>query len=79
MSELKVGQVWRHKKRGSLYRIGAIGALLQCSTYEAVEDKVGLSPWVIYFSEAPRDKEEHVYIRLESEFLDGRFELVDEP
>lgn len=59
------GPVWRHIKRGTLYReIGA--AFLQCS--EAPADRVAL---VIY-----RGDDGVMWARPHDEFYDGRFERV---
>ncbi len=71
-SRLAVGQFWRHKKNGHVYVIMETGVLMQCSTHEDFEIVVGDRPWVVYRNSANR-----TFIRLESEFTDGRFEKVE--
>lgn len=74
MTKLEIGQLWRHKKRGTVYRILKSGVVIQCSTNEEFEAKFAEQFWVIYkqatLAETPW------FVRLESEFLDGRFELM---
>ncbi len=76
MTDIQVGQKWRHKKRGTLYEIVCTAAFIQCATdphVESYEDEdwvayhpVGLSPAVA------------LHFRMKEEFLDGRFELVED-
>jgi hypothetical protein len=79
VAEIKVGQKWRHKKRDAVYIVVSTTASIQCSTYEdnpiiaALEDE----DWVAYQPvKAPIP--ENLYFRLREEFLDGRFELVED-
>jgi hypothetical protein len=73
MSDIEVGQVWRHKKRLSVYEIVAHSALIQCSTFPDVEAAVGEVLWVAYRGMGSG----MMYFRPKAEFLDGRFELVE--
>lgn len=70
MTELRTGQHWRHKKRGSVYEIVATDCTMQCSSYEAwaMEEEM----WVAYRSITGHQ----LHFRMSEEFLDGRFELV---
>jgi hypothetical protein len=64
--------VWRHKKRGTTYQVVTHFAALQCATDQAIEDRFDDLNWTIY-----RSREDGaVYMRLTSEFMDGRFERV---
>lgn len=72
----ETGQLWRHKKRDNVYRTLKTGIIMQCSTDEAFEERFGEQFWVLYKKATLEDTP--WFIRLESEFLDGRFELVDE-
>lgn len=60
------GQMWRHKTRGSTYEVLA-RATMQCA-----DNPLDDAPVVIY-----RDLMGYTWVRPESEFLDGRFELVE--
>lgn len=74
MTELTRGQMWQHRKRGGVYQIVSTGVKMQCSTYEEFETIVGEAKWVVYRSiEYPNA----CYMRLESEFLDGRFRILE--
>jgi hypothetical protein len=72
MNPLRVGDQWRHVKTGDVYTILETGVLMQCSTYQEFENVVGLERWVVYSK--PNDHRR--FMRLEKEFLDGRFQLV---
>lgn len=63
---------WRHNKSGGVYEIVYSNALLQCSTFQTIEDVVKDLSWTVYrntTSGAP-------YVRLTKEFQDGRFQKV---
>jgi hypothetical protein len=65
---------WRHRKRGSVYEALSHSALLQCSTAPEFEAAFKSKDWTVY-----RNIETGIfYIRPTEEFLDGRFERVDE-
>lgn len=66
-------QLWRHKKRGTVYAIDANDALMQCSTHPEIEGMFGGKKWTVYRDVASNK----TYIRLTSEFNDGRFERVE--
>lgn len=68
-----MADLWRHKKRGTVYTIEANDALLQCSTHPEIEDRFGGLKWTVYRDVATNK----TYIRLTSEFNDGRFERVE--
>lgn len=68
-------QLWRHKKRGTVYEIITDHASVQCSSYQNFEDTFAETPWTVYRSVNTH----HVYIRPTEEFLDGRFEMVAAP
>ena len=61
-------QRYRHKKRGSTYRIIHYGTM-QCSTYVPYIDN---EPVIIYQCE----EDDKIWVRLEKEFFDGRFEKI---
>jgi hypothetical protein len=63
-------QRYRHKKRGSIYRVLAEKAEAQCATADIEEAEVV----VVY--QAERDGS--VWVRRRAEFFDGRFELVED-
>ena len=63
--EIKTDQVWRHIKRGSEYVIHSFSILQLDGPHD-------LAPMVLYY-----DRQTGILcVRLVSEFLDGRFELV---
>jgi hypothetical protein len=69
--KIEAGSLWRHKKRGSVYRVIDGSAQVQ-----APEDS-GLTDYevvVVYQSKAGE-----TWVRRHSEFLDGRFEKLSEP
>jgi hypothetical protein len=77
MSELEVGQRWRHLKRGDIYEIIAIGCRAQASFLGedglvSAQLMIEEGDWVAYRPETGTT----LYFRHEQEFLDGRFELV---
>lgn len=59
---------WRHKKRGSEYTILGV-AEMQCST----DPKFDHMPVIIYMGD-----DNQVWVRLKDEFMDGRFEAINE-
>jgi len=74
--DIRVGQTWRHEKRGSQYLIVSVSAHMQSSSdphLEGFEDE----PWVAYWPVA-NPVPESLYFRLRDEFLDGRFTLIAE-
>jgi hypothetical protein len=71
MAEIKIGQRWRHKKRGSVYEIVDISATIQCSARPEIEKLFELQGWVVY-----RSMNGRLVVRPYPEFMDGRFELV---
>lgn len=79
MSDLEVGQRWRHLKRGGVYEIIATGCRAQASFLGedgllSVQQMIEEGDWVAYRSESSTT----LYFRHEQEFLDGRFELMVE-
>ena len=65
LARIKPGQKWQHKKRGSLYTILSVGKF-QCS--EEAFANLDYRETVVYQGEKG-----DVWVRLVSEFLDGRF------
>lgn len=66
--------IWQHKKRGTTYQVMTHFALLQCASDQEIEDRFKDLNWTIY-----RSREDGaVYVRLTSEFMDGRFERIGE-
>lgn len=59
--------LYRHKKRGTVYRIISL-ALLQ---WDGPQD---MAPVVVYYDVDDREK---VWVRSHSEFFDGRFEEIE--
>jgi hypothetical protein len=70
---LRVGQKWRHKKRGGLYTIVSDNAGLQCASAPELEEAFEDCALAVYQHELGG-----YYVRPVDEFLDGRFELVSE-
>lgn len=70
MNEIAVGELWRHKKRGSTYKIIEIDAVIQCADLEV--QKYEGEDWVAY----QHEQGGRMFFRLRQEFLDGRFEKV---
>lgn len=62
--------MWIHKKTGGKYRILSSDAKMECSTEPRFESQFGASDWIIY----QNTETNKMYIRLKSEFMDGRFE-----
>lgn len=61
---------WRHKKRGSIYKVLTHDAKIQNKEMEYLyPDK----QWTVYENLSDGS----VYVRMTSEFLDGRFEKVN--
>lgn len=75
---IKSGQIWKHVKTDGHYEIVSVGALLQCSTLPVFEKELGDHSWVVYRSVVDPSQTPGYYLRLESEFTDGRFEMVSE-
>lgn len=65
-------EVWRHKKRGTVYEIIASDAALQCSGVPEFEEMFDGDDWTVYRNV----KTGAVYVRPTFEFTDGRFEKV---
>jgi hypothetical protein len=65
---------WRHKKRGTTYEVLSDTASLQCASAPAFEEQFEDDLWTVYRSEATQA----IYIRPTEEFLDGRFEKIEE-
>ena len=70
--EIEAGQLWRHKKRGTLYEIITANAGLQCSAAPNFEEMFEDDGFVVYRS----IKAGSYHIRPAPEFVDGRFERV---
>jgi hypothetical protein len=64
--------LYRHKKRGTAFRVLSSDARLKCSTDREVGSAADRM-FTVYQS-LETDK---IYIRLTSEFMDGRFEVID--
>lgn len=73
-TENLVGTRWRHKVRGLCYRIISDTACLQCATAVEFEEKFEGEHWIVYQSEVTG----HVWVRPREEFLDGRFEQIEQ-
>lgn len=70
--QVRFGQQWRHKKRGTVYEIITDAASMQCSEapdFEAMFEDVD---WTVYRN----IKTGAIWFRPTMEFLDGRFELL---
>ncbi|TWA89557.1 hypothetical protein [Bradyrhizobium stylosanthis] len=72
MTQIQTGQIWRHKKRGHLYEIVAIDAMIQLSSIgdDEVAEVLEGEDWIAY---RPVDGY-RLFFRMRDEFLDGRFE-----
>lgn len=68
--EPKVGERYRHTKRGTVYTVENVNVRIQASEYDGVDGARG----VLYKSEADGD----YTIRPVTEFTDGRFVKLDE-
>jgi hypothetical protein len=69
-------QLYRHKERGVVYRVLSSDAMLQCPTAltaPRIEKWAADKTFTVYQSLVTQK----VYIRLTSEFMDGRFEVID--
>jgi hypothetical protein len=77
MSEIEVGQQWRHKKRGHVYEIVAIDAMIQLSSIgdDEVATVLEDEDWIIY----RLGNGHRMFVRMREEFLDGRFEQLPTP
>jgi len=65
-------QLWRHKKRGTVYEIITASAALQCASAPQFEEQFEDIAWTVYRSISTGI----FYVRPTGEFQDGRFELV---
>lgn len=65
--------IWRHKKRGTKYRVLTYVASLQCAEAPEFEAMFDDDHFVVYQSIDTGA----IYVRPEPEFMDGRFEIVD--
>jgi hypothetical protein len=74
---IEIGQKWRHKERGSVYEILDPNSRVQCSSVEgSMQRMLEAQIWVSY-----RDVHGAPFptcFRMRDEFLDGRFELVED-
>jgi hypothetical protein len=64
--------IWMHKKRGTTYQVVTHFAMLQCASDQETEDRFQDLNWTIYRSR----EDDAFYVRLTSEFMDGRFERI---
>lgn len=72
---IDVGQIWRHKERGSSYMILSYEARIQCSCVEkSMQNMLEAEFWVSYRD--IRGGDHPICFRMVDEFLDGRFERV---
>lgn len=69
------GSKWLHKKRGTTYEVVTDTAGLQCSAAQDFEDLFAEDCWTVYRNVATGA----VWVRLTEEFLDGRFECIENP
>lgn len=65
--------IWRHKKRGTTYRVLTYVASLQCASAQEVEAMFEDDSFVVY----QNTETGAIYVRPYPEFTDGRFEPVD--
>lgn len=56
---------WKHLKSGGTYNVLTHTAMLQCSTHPEVEKLA--QNWTVY------ERDGLLFVRMTSEFLDGRF------
>jgi hypothetical protein len=70
-----MSELWRHKKRGTVYEVLTDSASLQCSAAEEFERMFEDDSWTVYRDVSTR----HIWVRPTKEFLDGRFERVPTP
>ena len=66
--------LWRHKKRGTVYEVLYDAAGLKCATEPEFEHMFDDEHWTVYRNV----KTGAISIRLTEEFNDGRFEKVEE-
>lgn len=69
------GALWRHKKRGTTYRILHGEKYADCTASSATITQIDHEPFVVYQDVA----DGKVWVRPRSEFFDGRFEPVAPP
>lgn len=66
---------WKHKKRGSVYEVITDTASIQCSADPAFEQRFEDESWTVYRNIHTQS----IWVRPTEEFLDGRFEKIEEP
>lgn len=71
--DLNVGDVVRHKKRGSTYEVVSTTARIQLSSQPLIEGVFADTEFVIYSSTLDASA---YFVRPLEEFCDGRFEIV---
>ncbi len=78
MSDIQVGQKWRHKKTGGIYEVISTVAAIQISTPEFAEPAALLEDedWIAYVRYGSSVNSGMLYFRMKEEFLDGRFEFL---
>lgn len=69
-----IGTIWRHKKRGITYEVMADQASMQCSAAPEFERLFDDEDWIVYRNITTG----LVWVRPAPEFLDGRFERVEQ-
>lgn len=74
MDGIEIGERWRHRKRGIVYEIIATSANLQCSAAPEFEAMFDDDHFIVYKSV----RTGAFWIRPAPEFLDGRFEKVEQ-
>lgn len=73
MTEIKSGQIWRHKKTGGTYQVINANAMLQCSAAPEFESMFEDDCFTVYQSR----RTGAYFVRPTEEFADGRFELIN--
>jgi hypothetical protein len=68
-----MSDLWRHKKRGTVYEIITQDASLQCATWPEMEEMFDDDTFTVYRS----INTSAIYVRPTPEFMDGRFEKVE--
>lgn len=66
--------IWRHKKRGTTYRVLTYTASLQCASAPEIEGMFEDDNFVVYQNTQTGE----IYVRPEPEFRDGRFEVIEQ-